>query len=239
MTELQVSFPTYIGHRGVKFVAPENTIAGFRAAVDLGLRAIEIDVCLTKDHVPIILHDDSLDRTTTASGAIENYNWSELADIEAIGGREKQAVPARIPTFQECLDFCAAENVILNAELKPHWESAEQLVTALVPLLEKTNVQIAFSSFSIPALQMTRQLLPQLPRALLIDEEIEDWQAQAVSCGASSLHVSQKFSEKRVKEIIAAGYPVRIYTINDKETSDRFLSWGAESIITDDPDLVR
>ncbi len=234
-----MKFPRYIGHRGVKIVAPENTMAGFRAAKRLGLTAIEIDVCLTQDLFPIILHDATLDGTTTSTGRIADMRWADLAGVEAIGGREAQETPARIPSFLECLDFCETEKMMLNAELKPHWETGDDLVSAVRPLLEKKKVDVILSSFSLECLHAAHRLLPDIERALLLDEETDNWQEIARSCVCSSIHINQNFSENAVKEIISEGYPVRVYTVNDKKRADTLLSWGVESVITDDPDLLR
>ena len=103
---MKLNLPKYIGHRGVKNLAPENTIESIKQALEYNFKWIEIDVKISKDHVPFLLHDDTLDRTTTGSGNPINFLYKEIKKLNAGRWFNKKYEKIYPPTLEEILSLC-------------------------------------------------------------------------------------------------------------------------------------
>ncbi|MFS2115827.1 glycerophosphodiester phosphodiesterase family protein, partial [Herbaspirillum frisingense] len=112
-------YPRILAHRGGGTLAPENTLAGFRAGLQHGYRAVEFDVMLTRDEVPILMHDPQRGRTLPGSGRIAETDWAELRELEAGAWRDSAFAGERICTLEQCLDFCLQQGIWMNVEIKP------------------------------------------------------------------------------------------------------------------------
>lgn len=240
---------TVLAHRGGGTLAPENTIAGVREGVARGFRAIEYDVMLARDGVPVVMHDPYLGRTVPGAGNVFDYDALELAAMDAGGWFGKRFEGEPVPLFVEFAQFCKAHRVWMNIEIKPapgfDVETAEvvaQLAAAMfadevaagqvdrVPLL---------SSFSHVSLKAAHAVAPQLPRALLVEELPPDWESRAREVDAVAMHVSQKYlTKEQARAVKSAGFELFCYTVNSPERARELFNWGVDAFCTDRIDLI-
>jgi glycerophosphoryl diester phosphodiesterase len=240
---LPLSIPKIIGHRGAAASAPENTLAGFRRAQALGAAWVEFDVRLTADGRCILLHDDSVDRTTDGSGRAADMTLDTLAALDAGGWFAPGFAGEAIPTFEEAIDLLAELGLGANVEIKPHRGAETETAAAVCRILE-TSWPSALpaplvSSFAYSVLETAQRVAPQLARGLLLSHIGNDWRDLAVAIDARSIHCDHaRLSEKRVKEIRAAGYPLLAYTINHAGRAQELFGWGVSAVFSDTPDVV-
>jgi glycerophosphoryl diester phosphodiesterase len=243
-------YPRVLAHRGGGVLAPENTLAGLREGMRRGFRAIEFDIMLARDGVPVVMHDPYLGRTVLGTGNVFDYDAAELAAMDAGGwfAREHEGEP--VPLFVEFAQFCKAQGIWMNMEIKPAPEydietggTVARIAAALfadeiargdfssVPLL---------SSFSHLALEAAREVAPQVPRACLMSELPPDWERRAQSVEAVAIHTSHKhLTPELAREVRAAGYGLFCYTVNDPARARELLGWGVEAFCTDRIDLFK
>jgi glycerophosphoryl diester phosphodiesterase len=243
-------YPRVLAHRGGGVLAPENTLAGLREGMKRGYRAIEYDIMLARDGVPVVMHDPYLGRTVAGSGKVYDYDAAELAQLDAGGwfAREHEGEP--VPLFVEFAQFCKVHGVWMNMEIKPAPEydletggTVARIAAALfadeiaagdlaaVPLL---------SSFSMLALESAREVAPQVPRACLMSELPPDWERRAQSVEAIAIHTNHKhLTQALAQEVRAAGYGLFCYTVNEPRRARELLSWGVEAFCTDRIDLFK
>jgi glycerophosphoryl diester phosphodiesterase len=242
MTEIK-SPPTIIGHRGAAGHAPENTLAGMRRAHQLGATWVEIDVKLTKDGVPILMHDATLARTTNCRGAVADMTAADLGGCDAGGWFAKEFAGEAIPTLAALVELLDELSMGLNLEIKPcPGREAEtgRVVAEVFPGLWPDRLPApVISSFSVDALAAYAAVAPAMERALIVHGLPDDWSAIAARLGLKAMHCDAKrLKHHQVDEMISAGLAVRCYTVNDKDVAKRLLEWGIESVISDYPDRM-
>ena len=115
-----LNIPKIIGHRGVKNLAPENTLISILEAIKIGLKWVEVDVKISRDEIPFLLHDSSLNRTTNGFGEANSYNYSEIKKLDAGKFFYKKNTNIYPPTLKEVLNLCNDNSIGLNIELKPN-----------------------------------------------------------------------------------------------------------------------
>ncbi|MGJ9419466.1 glycerophosphodiester phosphodiesterase [Massilia sp. CMS3.1] len=243
-------YPRVLAHRGGGTLAPENTLAGMREGLRRGYRAIEYDIMLARDGVPVVLHDPYLGRTVAGSGKVVDYDASELALLDAGGWFARKFEGEPVPLFVEFAQYCKAHGVWMNMEIKPApgydietGGTVARIAAALfaediaagdmaaVPLL---------SSFSMLALASARDLAPQVPRACLMSELAPDWERRAREVEAIAIHTNHKhLTPQLAQEVRAAGYGLFCYTVNEPRRARELLSWGVEAFCTDRIDLFK
>ncbi|MHB1220484.1 MAG: glycerophosphodiester phosphodiesterase family protein, partial [Gammaproteobacteria bacterium] len=181
-----------IAHRGASFYAPENTMAAFQKAVDLGIEWIELDVALTKDNHPIIIHDDTLNRTTNGVGDVGLYTLAQLKGLDAGSWFAPAFHQETLPTLTELTSFLEKTNTYANVELKSLPGREETLVLAVLremsAYLNRYNSRILFSSFSVPTLMLLRGAASNVRIGLLMEEWLPDWQVIASKLHCVSIH---------------------------------------------------
>ena len=242
-------YPKFLAHRGGGKLAPENTIAGLQCGLAHGFHAVEFDVMLARDGVPVVMHDPQLGRTVAGIGNVFDYDAAELVALDAGSWFGAQFAGAAVPLFTQVVDFCKANGIWMNIEIKPApaFEAATGRVVgeltralfgleiaqdapALLPLL---------SSFSIEALAAARAAAPDLPRALLLDVLPPDWEAQARALGAVAVHTNQKhLTAALAQQIKQAGFGLFCYTVNDPARARVLMGWGVDAMCTDRIDLI-
>jgi glycerophosphoryl diester phosphodiesterase len=244
-------YPTRIlAHRGGGTLAPENTLAGLRRGMQAGFRAIEYDVMLARDGIPVVMHDPWLGRTVPGSGNVFDYDARELAAMDAGGwfAREYEGEP--VPLFLEFAQFCKAHGVWMNIELKPA-AGFEQETGAMVARMtaalfadelaagQAERVPL-LSSFSGVALAAARDAAPALPRACLMEHLVPDWEERALAAGAVALHLNQRhLSQADARAVKAAGLGLFAYTVNTPVRARLLLDWGVDAFCTDRVDLFQ
>jgi glycerophosphoryl diester phosphodiesterase len=243
-------YPTVLAHRGGGTLAPENTLAGIRCGLDHGYHAIEFDVMLTADGVPILMHDDVLGRTVAGSGSVSAIPFAQLLAKDAGSWLDARFADARVPTFAEVIAFCKANHIWMNVEIKPVPGFERETGSAAAKLVQQLFAdEIAanqgpqtlplFSSFSFDALQAAQQQAPEVPRGFLLDRIPDDWRAKLEELDAVALHTNHKhLTAQLAADMRAAGYGLLCYTVNDAERAREIVGWGVNAFCTDRIDLI-
>ena len=224
-----LQLPRVIGHRGASAYAPENTLASFREARRRGATWVEIDVKLTADGVPIVMHDSSLKRTMGIDRLVAETPRAEL--------------PGAVPTFEEAIACFAELGLGCNVEIKPcegrEAETARSTVQTLGRCWPASLPPPLLSSFKDASLVAARAAAPDFARAILLDAIGEDWRARAEAVGAEGVNTNGKrLTAVQAVEIRKAGYALSVYTINDGDVARALVGMGVDCVITDAPDVV-
>jgi len=236
-------YPRIVAHRCGGLLAPENTLAAIRLARNLGFVGIEFDVKLTGDGVPVLMHDDTLERTTDGSGAVSDMSYQGIAKLDAGGwfGNEFGGEP--VPSFAAASALCREAGVWANIEIKPSpgqdRETGEAVARMAKLLWAGSHPPPLLSSFSALALEAAAVESPELPRALLVVETPPNWLAQLDRLQCVALHVSHRHLDAAlVKAVHGSGRGVLTYTVNDSETALDMLEWGVDALVTDQLDAI-
>ncbi len=241
MTALKL--PSVIGHRGAARYAPENTLESILTAAEMGVKWVELDVKLTKDSVPIIFHDDELDRTTNGHGPVAAMNFSDIRDLEAGSWFSDSFAGIKIPTLEEAIDIILEHNLGVNLEIKPcpgrEKDTAEAMLDVLARIWDEPE-RLLISSFSHVSLEVAMDMAEEWPRGFLMEEEWPDnWKELAEYLNASTINIDGRtVTREQVEEILDLEKPVLAYTINDPQLAKTLRQWGVDSMFTDDPDAV-
>ena len=227
--------PRWIAHRGGGTLAPENTLAGIRLAASLGYQAVEFDVMLSADGTPVLIHDETLERTTSGSGRVCATPDSQLFSLDAGQGE-------RIPLFADAAALCIELGLLANVEIKPATgydvATAEVVSRLTVDLWRGVAVQPLLSSFSLEALEVARDRAPGIRRGVLFETPPADWHAQLQRLQAVSLHCdADLISDEVIGEAKAHAIPVLCYTVNRPEQAKTLFARGVSSLFTDRLDL--
>ena len=238
-----LKLPKLIGHRGVKDLCPENTLESILKAFDLGLSFVEIDVKISKDRVPILLHDDTLDRTTNGSGLAIDYDYEKIKKFDAGKFFYKKNTNIFVPKLEDILNLCIKKNGNLNIELKPNKNFEKENAYKIYKLTKNINqIDIFFSSFDIISILEISKLYPQSNRSFLLhnfkEYNIDDLINLSINnnikiCG---LHVDL-LSRDIVKKIKENNILITTYSGINISLSDAnyFFSLGVDSIFIDNP----
>ena len=242
------TYPRFLAHRGGGRLAPENTIAALRCGLDHGFRAVEFDVMLARDGVPVVMHDPYLGRTVAGSGNVFDYDAAELIALDAGSWFGARFSAEKVPLFTEFVAFCRDNAIWMNIEIKPaEGFEAEtgKVVAELTHAMFGSEIAGAdpmvplLSSFSPVALAAARDAAPDLPRAFLLDQVPHDWQAQATELGAQAIHTNHKLlTAPLAAQIKQAGFGLFCYTVNDVVRARQLLDWGVDAMCTDRIDLI-
>ncbi len=241
---MTLKLPPIIGHRGACAYAPENTIESVRTAADLGVEWVELDVKLTKDDVPIIFHDDELDRTTNGSGPVAQATYDEISQLETGSWFADSFAGIKIPTLEEMCEALIELNMGLNLEIKPCPGREKETAEAALDLLSRIwddHDRLMISSFSHVSLESARELASDWHRGLLIDGELPgNWQelAEYLDCGTVNMGV-RHITRENVETIIDGGRGILVYTVNDPQDARRLQGWGVDGVFTDVPDIIK
>ena len=230
--------PPVIAHRGARMVAPENTLAAFEAACAQGAAWIETDVKLTHDGVPILMHDDTLDRTTNGHGAVADTIWADIQRLDTGGG-------VRVPSLIEALRMAMERHLHLNLEIKPC--PGRTQATTMVTLIEATKVwpddhpPPLISSFDTQALVIASRLRPDWPRGLLLEGWKDSWPDLVQMTQASTINIdAASVTQQRVEQLISSKLPVLVYTVNDPLRAKELIHWGVSAVFSDNPlEIIR
>lgn len=236
-------WPRIIGHRGAALIAPENTLAGFCMAAAVNVAWVEFDVQLTRDGRCILLHDDTLDRTTNGKGPAAALSFDEIRRLDAGAWFGADFLGQPVPSLEETIDLLGKLDVGAVVELKPApgAEAATGRAAAAI-LAERWPAQLpapVVSSFKPAALAAAREVAPHLTRALLVGAVPRDWRRQLDVLGCTMLHADQRRLDAPTVEVVkAAGFPLFAYTVNLARRAQELFSWGADAVFSDCPDRV-
>ncbi len=229
-----------IGHRGAMGYRPENTMASFLKALTLGADGIEFDVHLTKDHVPVVIHDERVDRTTDAIGEIKDYTFAQLKKLNAGTWFSREYYKERIPSLEEVLNLPVKEDFIFNIELKAgsfYYPGIEEIV---LKCIERVGVksQVVVSSFDHQSLVDIKKIDPSIKTGVLVCSKMfEPWN-YVKSINADYYHPDFRSIEpNNVKGLKTHKYGINVYTVNNESVMRAMIHAQVEGIITNYPDM--
>src|SRR5690349_15485053 len=237
-----VRLPALVGHRGAAALAPENTIAGFEAASRAGVGWVELDAKLTRDGIVIVMHDDTLDRTTDGSGPVAATDYAAIRRLDAGGWFGPLWRGATVPRLDETLHRLAELGLSPNVEIKPCPGREAATARAVVETIRQVwprRLPLLLSSFAWDSLREAQTVAPDLPRGWLVWGGPGDWQARAAALDCISVHCADEFlTPAWARAIRRAGYQLAVYTVNDGARARQLRGWGVNCIITDRPDAL-
>jgi glycerophosphoryl diester phosphodiesterase len=227
--------PRVIAHRGASGTRPENTLAAFRRAVELGAPMIELDVQCTRDGHAVVMHDWTLDRTTTGRGGVGDRTLAELRTLDAGAWFDPAFAGERIPTLADVLE---AVPIAVNVELKPRGDDG--LEAAVLAVVEAAGAleRVVFSCFEPTVLERVRGLSRTADIGVLWEgaplPEALRWAGRV---GARALHLRKDaVSPATLKQASDARLQIRVWTVNDPVEFERLATWGVEAVFTDFPE---
>lgn len=231
-------YPLWIAHRGAGKLAPENTLAAFRVGAAHGFRAFECDAKLSADGVAVLLHDATLDRTTSGQGLAEAQPWAALALLDAGSWHGRAYAGEPLASLESVARFCLRNGFALNIEIKPtpgaETQTGRDVARKAQAMWSESSIKPLLSSFRPEALAGAHETAPELPRALLLDSLWTGWceVARELACAAVVAN-HQLIDADLVAQVNGAGLRILAYTVNDPEDAKRLLALGLSGLITD------
>jgi len=236
-----------IGHRGASAYYPENTMSAFRAAYEMGAEMVELDILLSKDGIPVVIHDETLERTTNGTGKVVEHTYAELSQLDAGSWFGEEHAGEKIPTLEEVVKF-AKGKIALNIEIKTEAVSDEiknGIEEKAYEIVKMHDMQdhVLFSSFDYRAITHLNELNVNIAVALLYDKQqsgssgpkelIRTYGADGFNCSY------RQFSKRWASETSEADIPVFIYTVNSRWKMKKMIRRGANGIFSDKPDVLK
>lgn len=231
-----------IGHRGASGYEPENTLNAFHKAIVMNCDGIELDAQLSKDNELVIIHDETLERTTTGNGYVKEKDLNELQALEAGIWCGKLYSGYAIPTLASILSTIP-KNLLINVEIKGESDASWTLEKKLLELIYQYDVleNVLISSFDHRILRNIRMLDEHVRIGVLLKEAIEDLSSylDQFQFNAYSIHPPTEIVDAQfVESLKGKGYKIFPYTVNEKNQASRFMELGIDGIITDYPDVL-
>lgn len=245
--------PLILAHRGASAYAPENTIAAFQLARELGADGVEFDVQLTKDKIPVIIHDDTVDRTTDGKGRVDSLTIAEIARLDAGSWKTEDYRGEPIPTLAQVLDALAdwmnpvghEQPALVNIELKTERIFTDGLEREALNVIARYNIQhrVILSSFSPLSLHRAKQINPRYRRGLLYEENMPIYFRRAwlrFLADPRAMHPKHTMiDENYMRWANSKKLEVNTWTVDDPDEARRLAALGINAIITNKPDLIR
>lgn len=241
-----LTYPLVIAHRGFRAICPENTLTSFRAAVNAGVQMIELDTTLTKDRKVVVIHDDTLNRTTDGRGKVCDFTLAELRQLDAGSWFNPGFAGERLPTLAEVLDM-ALPHVTVNIEIKPEaFEPSappDAIENQIMQLVWERSAEkaVLISSFEHRVLERI-SLFPDAPALGVLTENAG---AEAILPLCRRIRAFswnpdwQCLNRQEISRMHQAGCRVLTYTVNQRKKIENLLEMGADGVFTDDPLLMR
>ncbi|WP_347862802.1 glycerophosphodiester phosphodiesterase [Salimicrobium sp. PL1-032A] len=230
-----------IAHRGASGYAPENTMAAFRLAEKMGADGVETDVQLTKDGVPVLIHDENVRRTTNGTGFVQDYTFDELRKLDTGSWFSSEFTGLQIPSLEELLQWIIDRPLFLHLELKtdviPYTHIEKKVYTLLrnYHMLERT----CMSSFNENTLAVIKDLNPSVRTAFLTSTNMRKLIPFVSSIPADDLHIKHTLlSRKLVQRGNKNRVEMRVYTVNKPALIRKCFQLSCAGIFTDVPDIA-
>jgi glycerophosphoryl diester phosphodiesterase len=237
-------YPRWVAHRGAGKLAPENTLAAFRLGAAHGYRMFECDVKLSADDVPFLLHDATLERTTSGQGMADALTWTQLSRLDAGRWHSRAFAGEPVASLEAVARYCIANALALNIEIKPspgtEAKTGAVVADAAARLWADADQQLPpfLTSFSVDALEAAQDAQPELPRGLLLDHLQTGWLENALRLGCVAVVMNHAlWDNSTVLQAKSAGLKLLSYTVNDEWAAERLLMLETDAIITDRVDL--
>lgn len=228
-------------HRGASGQAPENTLPAFELALEQGADAFELDVQLTRDDEVVVIHDETLERTTDGHGWVADHSFEALRHLDASARRPGYA-GARIPSLAEVFDLVRGTGTRVNVELKNSRMAYRGLEERVLALVDQYGMgeRVVLSSFNHYSLRRLVGLGTRVQLGALYSEPLWKPWAYARRLGATALHPSLAATRRRVVERSHEhGIAVRVWTVNEPGDLRRMLRLKVDAVITNHPDVAR
>ncbi len=216
------------GHRGAAALEPENTLRGIRRAIEIGVDQVEVDVHLTKDGELVVMHDDTVDRTTNGHGRVRDLGFEEIRSLDAGKGEV-------VPTLQEVISLVKGK-VNLQVELKGLGVEEKAVET-----VEEAGMvdKVVFTSFRHPALKAVKELNPDIETGVLFYCLPIEPCRLALDAEAEAIHPNIHFvSAEMVRRAHALGLEVRAWNSDEEEEMKRLIKTGIDALGSNRPDLL-
>lgn len=228
------------GHRGASAHAPENTLEAFRLAMEMGADGFELDVHLSKDGQLVVIHDETVDRTTDGTGVVRELTLEQLKELDASNSMAGYK-GCRIPTLKEVYALIQDTHHIVNVEIKTDECDYPGIEEKCLALAKEMGIEerIIYSSFNHYTLLKMRQLKPDVKLGMLFgDIMVKPWE-YAKQLNVDYLHPMKLniYTSDFAKNAVEAGYGINMWTVNDKETIAYCLEQNV-GIITNYPDVA-
>lgn len=228
--------PMIVGHRGAQGLAPENTLAAFRAAAALNLDGVEFDVQRTRDGHLVVFHDDSVDRTTDGAGLIYEMTLNEVQALDAGSKFDPRFAGERVPTLREVFGFLKSTEMLLFVELKDPWrfEGIEAQVIELIREYDLSD-RVQVRSFYHPSLHTHYRLAPDIPLSELWENHLPgDNEITFNTIDAYYLLVTPG----EIARLHARGVTVTAWTVNNLDDARHLIAAGIDALCTNYPDRL-
>lgn len=229
-------------HRGASGYAPENTLKAFSLAIEQGADGVELDVQLTDDGVPVVIHDEMVDRVTDGSGYVKDYTLEKLKTL-CCKNNFSDEPDIRIPTLAEVYELLAPTGLTVNVELKTGIFPYEGIEEKVLLEAEKWNMEnrIWYSSFHHKSLVRIKELNPKVKTGILYQDGFIDVPKYARNLGADALHPAGYLllEEGFVNTCKAQGIPLHVWTVNEEYYIRYMAGIGIDAVITNYPDIGR
>ena len=234
--------PRVFAHRCGGALAPENTLSGLRIAAAMRIKAVEFDVMLSADGSPWLIHDETLDRTTSGTGDVFATPDEVLRELDAGVKHHRAYIGEVLPTFDVAVLLCRELGLQVNVEIKPaagfEAETAEVVTQRILDLWQNDPLPLV-SSFSEEALAVARRVSPEVPLGYLCVSPPDDWFQRMEALGAFSLHCAANRVDNLLLDTARGkAIPVLCWTVNDRPSAERLLERGVTSVFSDRIDLL-
>jgi glycerophosphoryl diester phosphodiesterase len=233
--------PIVIAHRGASAHAPENTLAAFELALRQGADAVELDVKLSRDQQPVVIHDQTVDRTTDGKGRVSDLTLAELRRLDAGSHFDVAYQGEPIPTLEEVLR-AIGQLTIINIELTNYQSPDDALPEKTAALVKRYKLarRVIFSSFNINNLRRINRLLPEAPIGLLADPGMKGaWKRSWIGRLLIRYQALHPWHRDLTPHLLATckrqDRLVFTYTVNEDKDLERVLDLGVDGVFTDDP----
>lgn len=229
-------------HRGFSGKYPENTMLAFKKAAEVGCYGIELDVQLTKDDEIVIMHDETIDRTTSGTGNVRDYTYQELCLVDCYGKFEGEYEFQRIPTLREYLTWVKDTGLVTNIELKNSVYYYEHLEEKVIDMVREFKMEdrVIFSSFNLVSINKCKKMLPEVPMGYLMEVRMDNMGFFTKENGVEYYHPDKNYlTEEMVQDCHAHGIGVNVWTVNKKDLMKQLNSWNVDGIFTNFPDRAK
>jgi glycerophosphoryl diester phosphodiesterase len=237
------SLTQVFGHRGSAGTHPENTMISFQHAVEVGANGIEFDVQRVKDGTIVIIHDETVDRTTTGKGWVKDFTYKGLQKLDASYKFKKQYGICKIPSLNELFEWSTNfPNLLLNIEFKNGIIEYNGMEEEVINMAEKYHLsnRIIFSSFNHYSIVKCKMLAPHIETAALFMEGLYQPWEYAKHVGAEAIHPYHPVAKPIIiSQSQAANVAVRPFTVNNEKLMTVFINQKCAGIITDYPEKAK
>ncbi len=241
---MPLKLPKILGHRGCAGYAPENTLEAIHTAADMGIDWVELDVKLTKDEVPIIFHDETLERTTNTSGNVAEKTYKELKELDCGSWYGESFIGVKIPTLEEAIEVLIDRGLGLNLEIKPcpgRERDTAEVALDLLSTIWDDHDRLLISSFQHVSLESAMEIAEDWHRGFLLPEEWpENWAEMAEYLQVSTINVNaSSIKREQIESAMDMEKQILAYTVNEPDQARVLQSWGVDGFFSDTPDVIK